>query len=58
MRFTGGSYKPLCPSIAMLKMDSGTFDAAYAAQFALLDPRQTHDDLVTLAAGYEPILLC
>jgi hypothetical protein len=57
MRFSGRKYSALAPTSAMLKMDSDTFDAAYYAQLAALNPRQVFADLVALA-GVEALLLC
>lgn len=56
--FIGSRYKPLCPTSQMLKMDSVAFDFAYVAQLSALNPRRVYADLIALAEGHEPLLLC
>jgi hypothetical protein len=57
MHFSGPKYPALAPTPAMLKMDAKSFEVAYHAQLAALDPRQVYVDLVALA-GIDAVLLC
>jgi hypothetical protein len=51
-------YSRLAPGPWFNKVDVATYEGLYAAQLATLDPATTYVDLVKLAAGSEPILLC
>jgi hypothetical protein len=51
-------YKPLAPGSWFNSVPEETYRELYFAQLAELDPGQVVGDLLHLAAGAEPILLC
>ena len=51
-------YAPLAPTRAMLAMDREQYEPRYERILARLDPVEVHDDLMRLADGDEPVLMC
>ena len=51
-------YRALAPGPWFKSVSEPEYRKRYAAQLAALDPQRTHQELVALAAGDEPVLLC
>jgi hypothetical protein len=51
-------YRALAPGPWFKSVSEAEYRKRYAAQLAAVEPRATHDALVELAAGEEPVLLC
>ena len=51
-------YRALAPGPWFKSVSEPEYRTRYAAQLAELDPEHTYQELVTLAAGEEPVLLC
>ena len=51
-------YKALAPGPWFKSVSEAEYRKRYAKQLGALDARATYDDLVELAAGEEPVLLC
>ena|ERR1039457_7100166 len=51
-------YKALAPGEWFKSVDRQRYEKLYAAQLSLLDPAEVHADLVELAGGHEPVLVC
>lgn len=51
-------FRTLAPGPWFNSVDETEYRRRYASQLDALDPRRTHDDLVALAGGAEPVLLC
>ncbi|HEY8244431.1 MAG TPA: DUF488 family protein [Casimicrobiaceae bacterium] len=51
-------YRALAPGPWFKSVSEAEYRKRYAAQLAALDPKRTYQDLVTLTADDEPVLLC
>lgn len=51
-------YRALAPGPWFKSVSEPEYRKRYAAQLAALDPQRTYQDLVTLAADDDPVLLC
>jgi hypothetical protein len=51
-------YKPLAPGPWFNSVSKEEYERLFGAQLAALDPQKTWDELVALAGGEEPVLLC
>jgi hypothetical protein len=51
-------YRALAPGPWFKSVSEQEYRKRYAQQLAALDPQRTHDELVALAGGEEPVLLC
>lgn len=52
------AFRALAPGPWFKSVDEAEYRRRYARQLDALDPRRTFDDLVALADGAEPVLLC
>jgi len=60
-RGTPGGYryfKALAPGPWFNSVSRPKYERLYGAQLAALDPQRTRDELIVLAGGAEPVLLC
>jgi hypothetical protein len=51
-------FRALAPGEWFNSVSKEEYERRYAAQLAVLNARTVHEDLVRLAAGAEPVLLC
>ena len=51
-------FKPLAPGAWFNSVTQPEYERLYAAQLAALDPKATHEALIALGGGHEPVLLC